>query len=149
MDLRYDHYTLSLFMEHRTELVRPLSQPAIGCSRARSLGQQYMAEQAQLHGFTIGDFRMGSEQGYDDEKPIHRLLVPEFRIARAPVANAQYHLHIQATDAAPPPHWTDGQPPTDKLAHPVVYVSWEDTCAYCEWLSKVTSKKVRLPTEAE
>ena len=32
---------------------------------------------------------------------------------------------------------------------PVVYVSWDDAVAYCEWLSKKTGKKYRLPTEAE
>ncbi len=33
--------------------------------------------------------------------------------------------------------------------HPVVHVSWSDAIAYCEWLSKQTGKKFRLPTEAE
>ncbi len=33
--------------------------------------------------------------------------------------------------------------------HPVVHVSWYDAVAYCEWLSEQTSKKFRLPTEAE
>lgn len=32
---------------------------------------------------------------------------------------------------------------------PVVAVSWFDAEAYCEWLSDVTGKKFRLPTEAE
>lgn len=32
---------------------------------------------------------------------------------------------------------------------PVIYVSWNDATAYCEWLSGQTDKKYRLPTEAE
>lgn len=96
-----------------------------------------------------GEFWMGSAQGARNEKPVHRLLVPEFRIARTPVTNAQYQLYVQATGAAPPQHWKDGQPPKEKLAHPVVYITWQDAGAYCEWLSSVTGKKVRLPTEAE
>lgn len=33
--------------------------------------------------------------------------------------------------------------------HPVIYVSWNDALAYCEWLSGATGKSYRLPTEAE
>lgn len=31
----------------------------------------------------------------------------------------------------------------------MVYVSWYDALAYCQWLSQKTDKKYRLPTEAE
>jgi formylglycine-generating enzyme required for sulfatase activity len=96
-----------------------------------------------------GEFWMGSEQGWDDEKPVHRLYLPEFRIARTPVTNAQYLLYVQATGAEPPGDWVDGQPPKDKLGHPVVEVSWHDAHLYCAWLSKVTGHLIRLPTEVE
>lgn len=33
--------------------------------------------------------------------------------------------------------------------HPVVWVSWNDAKAFCDWLSKKTRMTVRLPTEAE
>jgi formylglycine-generating enzyme required for sulfatase activity len=33
--------------------------------------------------------------------------------------------------------------------HPVVNVSWDHAQAYCKWLSDVTGKNYRLPTEAE
>lgn len=36
-----------------------------------------------------------------------------------------------------------------KRTHAVVHVSWNDANAYCAWLSSVTGKKFRLPTEAE
>lgn len=39
--------------------------------------------------------------------------------------------------------------PHEQYNHPVVYVSWEDAMAYCEWLSKKSKHKYRLPTEAE
>lgn len=33
--------------------------------------------------------------------------------------------------------------------HPVVNVTWNDSKAFCEWLSKKEGKTYRLPTEAE
>jgi formylglycine-generating enzyme len=37
----------------------------------------------------------------------------------------------------------------EKKKFPVVYVSYNDAQAYCRWLSLVTGKNCRLPTEAE
>jgi formylglycine-generating enzyme required for sulfatase activity len=36
-----------------------------------------------------------------------------------------------------------------EMDHPVVYVSWNDSVAFCEWLSKKEGRTYRLPTEAE
>ncbi len=36
-----------------------------------------------------------------------------------------------------------------KYNHPVVYVSWNDAKAYCDWLSEKSDIDFRLPTEAE
>ena len=39
--------------------------------------------------------------------------------------------------------------PLSEDNHPVLHVSWNDAMAYCEWMSKQTGKRFRLPTEAE
>lgn len=96
----------------------------------------------------VSEFWMGSHD-HEDEKPLHRVFLPEFQIARVPITNAQYQLFVQMTGAKYPGHWEEGQPPKGKASHPVVYISWHDAWAYCEWLSKVTGKSIRLPTEAE
>lgn len=36
-----------------------------------------------------------------------------------------------------------------EMDHPVIYVSWNDAVAFCDWLSKKEGTTYRLPTEAE
>jgi len=36
-----------------------------------------------------------------------------------------------------------------ELNHPVIFISWNDAKAYCDWLSMKTGKTYRLPTAAE
>jgi formylglycine-generating enzyme required for sulfatase activity len=100
-----------------------------------------------------GEFWMGSDaadaDALENEKPAHRLHLPEFQVAPTPVTNAQYLLYIQSMDATPPPSWEDGQPPKDKLGHPVVDVSWYEARQYCQWLSRMTSKPICMPSEEE
>ena len=39
--------------------------------------------------------------------------------------------------------------PQSEDNHPVLHVSWNDAVAYCQWMSRQTGKRFRLPTEAE
>ncbi len=98
-----------------------------------------------------GEFWMGSEKSRDrdNEKPLHRVYVAKFQIAKVPITNAQYALYVAETKAEAPEHWEKGQPPTNKENHPVVNVSWNDARNYCAWLIEKINRDVRLPTEAE
>jgi formylglycine-generating enzyme required for sulfatase activity len=101
-----------------------------------------------------GEFLMGSDPSVDktaddDEQPQHTLYLPDYRLAKTPVTNAQYAAFVQATGRADPKHWKDGRPPGDKGNHPVVYVYWHDAIAYCNWLAEITGKPYCLPSEAE
>ena len=48
-----------------------------------------------------GEFWMGSgpddPEAFEVERPAHRLFLPEFQIARTPIANAQYLYYLEAT----------------------------------------------------
>ena len=100
------------------------------------------------------EFLMGSDPGRDkhaddEEQPQHTLYLPDYYMARTPVTNAQYVAFVQATYRDPPEDWKHGRPPEGKEDHPVGYISWYDAVAYCNWLSQVTGKPYRLPSEAE
>ena len=96
-----------------------------------------------------GEFWMGSEKGGDNERPVHRVFLESFLIARVPVTNAQYRFFVDAAGHKPPDHWEDGRVPPGLEGHPVVGVTWHDAMAYCRWLAEVVGKSVTLPSEAQ
>lgn len=74
----------------------------------------------------------------------------EYYMAQYPVTNAMYKEYLDATGADSPQYWENGSYPEGKANHPVLYVSYLDAEAYCEWLSeKYPAWTFRLPTEAE
>lgn len=103
-----------------------------------------------------GSFAMGSKSddsaAYPDEKPQRMVDLPEYKIGKYPVTNAQFKTFCDATNRG----W-NGTREAEKHNCPVVYVSWHDATEYCEWLTKQmresgeigASEVVRLPTEAE
>ena len=86
-------------------------------------------------------FTMGSLDGAENERPVHRVWVDTFEIAAYQVTNAEYARF------APPPLRND--PLFNQPQQPVVSVSWNDAVRYCEWLSDLTGRLFRLPFEAE
>ncbi len=100
-----------------------------------------------------GDFLMGRNgPGVPiHETPQHTVTLPHaVRIGRYPVKNCEYAEFLKANPTQDaPPHYGQRRPPEDRLDHPVTGVSWHDAVAYCHWLSTQTSRRYRLPTEAE
>jgi sulfatase modifying factor 1 len=93
-----------------------------------------------------GVFLMGSEQGQDDERPVHEVYVDGFAMAVFPVTRGEYARFIEATGH---PRGRDWDAPAFMSPDlPVVGVSWHDAVAYCEWRTR-SGDGVRLPTEAE
>ncbi len=93
-----------------------------------------------------GRFRMGDIQGdsSSDARPVHEVELDDFALSRYSVTFEEYDLFCKATDSRRPADngWGRGR-------RPVVDVSWQDANNYCNWLSMVTRRPYRLPTEAE
>jgi formylglycine-generating enzyme required for sulfatase activity len=94
-----------------------------------------------------GWFLMGSGVGQDNERPVHRVWVDAFELGACQVTNAEYAQFLSATHHRKPLHWDD--PNFFNPLQPVVAPSWFDSVSYCEWLSAITQRRFRLPTEAE
>lgn len=93
------------------------------------------------------EFLMGSEQGQDDQRPIHRVWVHAFEMAVVQVRNRDYAIFLQAAGHPAPPHW--GEPDFSHPDQPVVAVNWIEAVKFCDWLRTLTGQHYRLPTEAE
>lgn len=123
-----------------------------------------------------GSFSMGADPGpnpvsphLEDSAPVHEVTVSPFEIGRFEITNAQFATFARITgyltDAerqgscmglGPDGSWGYHRSLTwrrfagpGRENHPAVCLSWNDADAYLDWLSAVTGKAWRLPTEAE
>jgi formylglycine-generating enzyme required for sulfatase activity len=104
----------------------------------------------------VGKFFMGSsehdEMAWDWEKPQCEVSLDTYWIARTPVTNLMWQKFVQESGYQPTTddhdgdylkHWHNGQPPSDKLEHPVVNVSYIAAWAFCDYYG------LMLPSEAQ
>nr|HMQ64449.1 SUMF1/EgtB/PvdO family nonheme iron enzyme [Flavilitoribacter sp.] len=94
-----------------------------------------------------GNFQMGSNDGETDEKPIHSVTLSDFYMGIHEVTVGEFARFAAATgykteaeknnDRRNWRHDTQGNfRPAAAYNHPVIYVSWNDAAAYCNWLSE-------------
>ena len=90
-----------------------------------------------------GEFVMGDDSHNADEKPAHKISLPDFYIDKFEVTNEQYKKFCDATRRRYPTNpWWDNVYFT-KGNMPVVGVNFADASAYAAWAGK------RLPNEQE
>jgi formylglycine-generating enzyme required for sulfatase activity len=90
-----------------------------------------------------GEFTMGSEQGDDDEQPVHRVFLDSFYLDTFEVTNGRFAKFVAAIQSEPPWGFADQETPVVHAEQPVRWVNWLEATGYCLWAGK------RLPTEAE
>jgi len=118
-----------------------------------------------------GKFVMGSPDDESlrdiDEGPVRDVTLSPFWMAKVEVTWDEYLAFFRATSSqgrmegqvvantktdaisgATPP-WGAPDQGWGKGARPAITMSWYAANVYCKWLSQVTGKKYRLPTEAE
>jgi formylglycine-generating enzyme required for sulfatase activity len=100
---------------------------------------------------SAGEFLMGAPEdeleSEDNERPQHRVQVPQFLMGRYPVTQAQWR-----TVAGYPQETQELNPdPSDFKGPncPVENVSWEDAQEFCQRLSTTSGKTYCLPSEAQ
>jgi formylglycine-generating enzyme len=116
-----------------------------------------------------GKFIMGSPKNEPlrkpDEGPVHPVKLSRFFIAKVEVSWDEYLEFFKATSSqgrkeieetenvdaisGPTPPWGAPDQGWGKGSRPAITMTWKAANTYCKWLSKMTGKKYRLPTEAE
>lgn len=98
----------------------------------------YFLPNDPLVGFRLvpaGEFLMGSEPNddpaADDEKPQHKLSLPDYYIARFPVTVAQFGAFCKHNGFKP----SNDNSLKGIANHPVVLVTWHEAIKYCGWLT--------------
>jgi formylglycine-generating enzyme required for sulfatase activity len=96
-----------------------------------------------------GNFIMGAsendEGAKDDERPPHYVILQKrFAMGIYEVTFEEYDAYVKSTGSRSPvdSSWGRGN-------RPVVDVNWDDAMLYAKWLSFMTGKSYRLPTESE
>lgn len=147
-----------------TSLNTTLSAVAILISTNVFAGQTYY--EPPTVSIPAGEFYMGSDRGRDNEKPVRKVSVPAFQMAKYEVTLAEYRKFIEDTNYQSGKEcmhrigsrWfgsgeKDGDWQNNIYAenefHPVVCISRTDAVNYTKWLSEKSGKNYRLPTEAE
>lgn len=94
-----------------------------------------------------GSFQMGSNDGSENEKPVHAVNVQTFEIAKTEVTVAQYRKCVEAGACSKPDDKSSNSNCNwgylDRDNHPINCVDWDQSSVYAKWVGG------RLPTEAE
>lgn len=154
-----------------------VSEPEKPAAQAKKWTKRH-PEEPEMVLIPAGKFWMGSDRltlelagvkwqdWMKDEMPYHQLYLPDYAIGCYPVTNAEFARFIadggyrqrefwtaagwqakQENKWTQPSFWTEK--PWNQANHPVVGIGWYESVAYCRWLTKITGRLYRLPTEAE
>ena len=86
-----------------------------------------------------GTFQMGSDDGYEWEKPVHQVTLSDYYIGETEVTQELW----TAVMGSNPPKFTGN------MQRPVEMVSWNDCQTFISKLNELTGETFRLPTEAQ
>lgn len=141
----------------------PLPTPTLGVGSVRISPKDGM----RMVYVPEGEFRMGSNDHQDDEKPVHNVYLDAFWIDQYEVTNGMYAKCVEAKICFAPMGYFFGDPvfnldleivsympdnskfldqvatDPDFFNQPVIDIIWDYANTYCRWVDR------RLPTEAE
>ena len=161
-----------LVADDETPPKREPFQNSIGMSLIRIPAGEFLMGSEEDRIVTLRKFPNSQPRLLDGELPRHKVkIIKTFDMGQFEVTLSQFltfrdatKYQLEAERDGNPSFGTDKEGellksdtfrPWDPVGwkngpdHPVIYVTWNDAVAFCEWLSRVESRHYRLPTEAE
>ena len=86
-----------------------------------------------------GTFQMGSDDGYEWEKPVHQVTLSDYYIGETEVTQELWSAVMGSNPSEFP----------GNMQRPVEMVSWNDCQTFISRLNELTGETFRLPTEAQ
>jgi len=137
-----------LAVEEPTEIKQP--EPTQTLTPALEIGSTMTrkADGMVMVYVSAGEFTMGNEAGKENQKPERPVKLDAYWIDKYEVSNAQYARCVEAgactmpsqTNSETRDNYFDNE---DFANYPVIFVSWHQAQAYCQWAGG------SLPTEAQ
>ncbi|MBK8465045.1 MAG: SUMF1/EgtB/PvdO family nonheme iron enzyme [Chloracidobacterium sp.] len=97
-----------------------------------------------------GTFKMGRDNGPEQERPEHPVTVKAFSMEKTEITNGEYYQFVSQTGYQNiPAHWINNKPIKGQENMPVRYVNVADITAFIAWRLNRDGVAYRLPTEEE
>ena len=93
--------------------------------------------------FEMGDSKNEPEEWMKRSRPVHTVQLDAFYMDVHEVTVGQFREFVDQSGYKYGSNWDEVARFSPSDDHPMIYVSWHDAVAYCQWAGK------RLPTEAE
>ena len=130
----------SVYAEDGKAVVVGSAEELKGISAKKIIWQKDGAKMALV---PAGSFEMGDHlNGMGDALPVHAVELDTFYIDIYEVTVGQFKQFVDENGYSYN-YWDNVAKYSPEDEYPMVYVSWDDAVAYCNWVGK------RLPTEAE
>ncbi len=91
----------------------------------------------------MGDSKNEPEEWMKRSRPVHTVQLDAFYMDVHEVTVGQFREFVDQSGYKYGSNWDEVARFSPSDDHPMIYVSWDDAVAYCQWAGK------RLPTEAE
>ncbi len=125
----------------KVESSKPVASKPVPVAKVEPPKPRYTTPNIEMVRVEGGTFQMGSDdkEAYSNEKPVHTVTVGSFSIGKYEITQAQWRS-VMGTS---PSEFKN----CDNC--PVEQVSWDDIQQFLSKLNSLSSKRYRLPTEAE
>ncbi|MBA3805206.1 MAG: SUMF1/EgtB/PvdO family nonheme iron enzyme, partial [Acidobacteria bacterium] len=128
---------------------QPTTKTEPGKTGGGSNNSEPKSTKAEMMAISGGAFKLGRDDGPQQESPAHSVTVSDFSMDKTEVTNAEYAEFANETKRTPPSHWPGGKVLSGQEQWPVNNVTLDDANAFAVWRSKRDGVTYRLPTEQE